>query len=46
MREKIEKTDWDAMFDDSASRELQNLRRRALDDRFFSGLEFGVTDDA
>ena len=45
MREKIEKTDWNAMFDDSASRELQNLRRRTLDDRFFSGLEFGVTDD-
>jgi NTE family protein len=45
MREKIGKTDWDAMFDDSASRDLQNLRRRALDDRFFSSLEFGVTDD-
>ena len=28
MREKIAGTDWDAMFDDSASRELQNLRRR------------------
>jgi len=45
MREKIEKNDWDAMFDDSASRDLQNLRRRTFDDRFFSGLEFGVTDD-
>ena len=45
MREKIEKTNWDEMFDDSASRELQNLRRRTFDDRFFSGLEFGVTDD-
>lgn len=45
MHEKIEKTDWGEMFDDSASRELQNLRRRAMDDRFFSGLEFGVTPD-
>jgi NTE family protein len=45
MREKIEKTDWSAMFDDNASRELQNLRRRAMDDRFFSGLEFGVTPE-
>ena len=45
MREKIAATDWKSMFDDSASRELQNLRRRTLDDRFFSGLEFGVTED-
>jgi len=45
MRAKIEKTDWSAMFDDSASRDLQNLRRREMDDRFFSGLEFGVTPD-
>ena len=45
MRDKIEKTDWGAMFNDSASRELQNLRRREIDDRFFSGTEFGVTDE-
>jgi NTE family protein len=45
MREKIEKTDWGAMFDDNASRDLQNLRRREMDDRFFSGLEFGVTEE-
>jgi NTE family protein len=45
MREKIAATDWKSMFDDSASRDLQSLRRRALDDRFFSGLEFGVTDE-
>ena len=45
MREKIANTDWGAMFDDSASRDLQNFRRREMDDRFFSGLEFGVTDE-
>jgi NTE family protein len=45
MRERIGKTDWANMFDDNASRDLQSLRRRAMDDRFFSGLEFGVTDD-
>jgi len=45
MRERIGKTDWTTMFDDHSSRELQNLRRRAMDDRFFSGLEFGVTDE-
>ena len=45
MRERIGKTDWSTMFDDNASRELQNMRRRAMDDRFFSGLEFGVTDE-
>ena len=45
MRERIGKTDWGAMFNDNASRDLQTLRRRAMDDRFFSGLEFGVTED-
>lgn len=45
MRETIAKTDWSTLFDDSAGRELLNLRLKRLDDRFFSGLEFGVTDD-
>ena len=43
MKETIRKTDWDRMFDDSAGREAVDLRRKQLDDRFFSGLEFGVT---
>ncbi|HET7402503.1 MAG TPA: patatin-like phospholipase family protein [Usitatibacter sp.] len=45
MRAKIAATDWAAMFDDSASRDLQSYRRRTFDDRFFSGLEFGVTPE-
>ena len=45
MRERIGKTDWATMFDDNASRDLQSLRRRTMDDRFFSSLEFGVTDE-
>jgi NTE family protein len=45
MKETIGKTDWDGMFDDSAGRESVNLRRKQIDDRFYSGLEFGVTKD-
>lgn len=45
MKETIAKTDWAGMFDDSAGREAVNLRRKQIDDRFYSGLEFGVTKD-
>lgn len=45
MRETIGRTDWDTIFDDSAGREAVNARRKAVDDRFYSGLEFGVTKD-
>jgi NTE family protein len=45
MREMIGKTDWNAIFDDSTGRDLVNLRRKQLDDRFYSGLEFGVGKD-
>jgi NTE family protein len=43
MKETIAATDWGAMFDDSAGREYTMLRRRQIDERFFSGLEFGVS---
>ncbi|APV48451.1 hypothetical protein BWI17_01380 [Betaproteobacteria bacterium GR16-43] len=43
MRETIEATDWGAIFDDTAGREELNLRRKQLDDRFLSALEFGAT---
>ena len=43
MRESIEKTDWDTIFDDHAPRDEVSLRRKILDDRFFSALEFGVS---
>jgi NTE family protein len=45
MRETIGKTDWDLLFDDSAGRDSVSLRRKTIDDRFYSGLEFGVTKD-
>ena len=45
IQEVIGKTDWIGMFDDSAGRQSVNLRRKALDDRFYSGLEFGVSRD-
>jgi NTE family protein len=45
MKETIAKTDWAALFDDSAGRDSVSLRRKQIDDRFYSGLEFGVTKD-
>jgi NTE family protein len=41
----VGKADWIAMFDDSAGREAVNVRRKELDDRFYSGIEFGVSRD-
>ena len=45
MEKKNVETDWGQMFDDSAGRDAVSLRRKQLDDRFYSGLEFGVTRD-
>jgi len=45
MKETISRTDWAGMFDDSAGRDSVSLRRKQIDDRFYSGLEFGVTKD-
>ncbi|MBL0143110.1 MAG: patatin-like phospholipase family protein [Betaproteobacteria bacterium] len=45
MTEKIAKTDWARMFDDTAGRDQVGLRNKQFDDRFYSGLEFGVTKD-
>ncbi|HUP97461.1 MAG TPA: patatin-like phospholipase family protein [Usitatibacter sp.] len=39
----VARTDWVNMFDDSAGREEVNIRRKELDDRFYSGIEFGVS---
>ena len=39
----VARTDWITMFDDTAGRQAVNLRRKGLDDRFYSGLEFGVS---
>jgi len=42
MRESIKQVDWDTIFDDSAERDEVSYRRKQLDDRFFSALEFGI----
>jgi NTE family protein len=43
--ELVRETDWINIFDDSAGRPGLNLRRKEMEDRYFSGLEFGVTRD-
>ncbi len=39
----VGRTDWITMFDDTAGRQAVNLRRKGIDDRFYSGLELGVS---
>ena len=36
-------TDWLTMFDDSAGRRAVNIRRKELDDRFYSAIELGIS---
>ena len=42
---RIAAADWVNMFDDTAGRQSVNVRRKGLDDRYYSGLEFGVSKD-
>jgi len=39
----VGEADWIGMFDDTAGRQSVNLRRKELEDRFYSGLELGVS---
>jgi NTE family protein len=41
----VAEADWIGMFDDTAGRQSVNLRRKELDDRFYSALELGVSRD-
>jgi NTE family protein len=43
IQELVRETDWINIFDDTAGRAEINMRRKELEDRYFSGLEFGVT---
>src|SRR5437868_9789881 len=45
IRDLVARTDWVNIFDDSAGREQVNIRRKELDDRFYSGVELGVSAD-
>ena len=38
----VRRTDWIRIFDDTAGREGVDIRRKELDDRFYSALELGV----
>jgi len=38
----VGKTDWIAIFDDTAGRQAENMRQKEFDDRYYSGLELGV----
>ena len=41
----VARTDWIAIFDDTAGRSAENMRQKALDDRYYSALELGVTGE-
>ena len=43
IQDLVRETDWINIFDDTAGRAQINMRRKELEDRYFSGLEFGVT---
>ncbi len=43
IEELVRRTDWISIFDDTAGRDSVDLRRKAMDDRYYSGLEFGVS---
>ena len=45
MKERIAATDWTDIFVDNPTKDAVNLRRKQLDERFYSGLEFGVGRD-
>ncbi|HEX4781588.1 MAG TPA: patatin-like phospholipase family protein [Usitatibacter sp.] len=36
-------TDWIRIFDDTAGREAENMRQKEFDDRYYGGLELGVS---
>jgi NTE family protein len=39
----VRRTDWIAIFDDTAGRESLDIRRKELDDRYYSAVEFGIS---
>jgi NTE family protein len=39
----VRRTDWITIFEDSAGRQSVNIRRKELDDRYYAGIEFGVS---
>jgi NTE family protein len=45
IEELVRKTDWIRIFDDTAGREGIDIRRKELDDRFYSAIELGIGHD-
>src|SRR2546423_12353596 len=45
IQDLVARTDWIAIFDDTAGRSATNIRQKALDDRYYSALELGITRD-
>ena len=45
IQQLVAEADWISMFDDTAGRQALNLRRKELEDRYYSGLELGVSRD-
>ena len=45
MVREISATDWENIFDDGPRRAELDLRRKEIEDRTFSGLEFGISKD-
>ena len=43
VKKLVEETDWISIFDDSAGRRQLDTRRKALDERFYSAIELGVS---
>jgi len=43
IQDMVAKTDWIAIFDDTAGRSATNIRQKEIDDRYYSGLELGLT---
>lgn len=43
IEELVGRTDWISMFDDSSGRESVDIRRKEMDDRFYSALEMGIS---
>jgi len=43
IEQQVGGTDWIAIFDDTAGRQAENMRQKEFDDRYYSGLELGVS---
>src|SRR6185437_1713028 len=43
VKKLVEETDWVSIFDDSAGRRQLDMRRKEMDQRFYSAIELGVS---